>query len=127
MMYGILADAVVLLHFAFILFVLLGGILVLKWRWLAWLHVPAFVWGVLIEFAGWWCPLTPLENWLRRAGGAAGYSTGFIEHYILPVIYPSALTREIQFVLGGGVLLINVVIYIVVLRRLVRDKARDHS
>lgn len=117
MTYRILADGVVLLHFTFILFVLFGGLIVLKWRWVGWLHIPAFVWGVLIEFAGWWCPLTPLENWLRREGGAASYPTGFIEHYILPVIYPSALTREIQFVLGAVVLVINVVIYSVVLRR----------
>ena len=119
MIYRMLADGVVLLHFAFILFVLFGGLIVLKRRWVAYLHVPAFVWGVLIEFAGWWCPLTPIENWLRCEGGAAGYPTGFIEHYIMPVIYPSELTREIQIVLGGVVLIINVVIYGVVLRRVI--------
>ncbi|UCH85599.1 MAG: DUF2784 domain-containing protein [Candidatus Latescibacterota bacterium] len=119
MIYRLLADAVVLIHLAFIIFVLFGGFLVLKWRRVAWFHIPAFVWGVLLEFAGWWCPLTPLENWLRRTGGSAGYPTGFIEHYILPVIYPSALTRDIQFVLGTVVLIVNVVIYSIAVRRLV--------
>jgi hypothetical protein len=117
MIYRIFADAVVLVHFAFILFVLFGGLAVLKRRWIAWLHIPAFIWGVLIEFAGWWCPLTPLENWLRREGGASGYPTGFIEHYILPVIYPSALTREIQIILGSVVLVLNVLIYTIAVRR----------
>ncbi|MEJ2720236.1 MAG: DUF2784 domain-containing protein [bacterium] len=118
MIYRVLADGVVLVHLAFILFVILGGVLVVKWKWLAWIHIPAFVWGVLIEFAGWWCPLTPLENWLRESGDAARYQTGFVEHYILPVIYPTALTREIQFVLGGIVLIINLAIYGIVFRRM---------
>jgi hypothetical protein len=123
MIYRVLADTVVFLHFTFILFVVLGGILVLNWRWLAWLHIPAFVWGVLVELAGWWCPLTPIENWLRQSGGGAGYPTGFIEHYILPVIYPSALTREIQLVLGSLVLIINVINYTIVVRRVIGGRA----
>jgi len=105
------ADLVVLLHLAFILFVVLGGFFALKWRWLAWLHVPAVIWGALIVFTGWICPLTPLENLLRRASGSRGYASDFIEHYILPQIYPADLTREIQFALGLGVVVLNALVY----------------
>ena len=111
MLSGIAADGVALLHFAFILFVVLGGFLVLRFRKLAWLHVPAAVWGAAIEFTGWICPLTPLENALRRAGGSAGYADGFIGHYLLPIIYPPGLTRDIQFALALGVVFVNAVIY----------------
>jgi hypothetical protein len=109
--YGFLADLVVGLHFAFVLFVVLGGLLVLRWRRLAYVHVPVAIYGALIEFAGWVCPLTPLEKMFRERAGEAGYQGGFIEHYILPVLYPSALTREIQIVLGSAVLVINLLIY----------------
>lgn len=105
------ADLVVLLHFAFILFVVLGGFFALKWRWLAWLHVPAVLWGVWIEFSGGICPLTPLENLLRQAGGEQGYSGDFIARYLLPLIYPADLTREVQFVLGLGLVILNVLVY----------------
>jgi hypothetical protein len=115
--YGTLAEAVVAVHFAFVLFVLFGGLLVLRWRWVMWLHLPAAVWGALIEFAGWVCPLTPLEKWLRREGNLAGYEGGFIEHYILPVLYPQALTRNVQLALGTGVVLLNLLVYWRVLRR----------
>jgi hypothetical protein len=111
MTYRTLADLVVGLHFLFVLFVVLGGLLVLRWRWMAYLHIPAAVWGAAIEFAGWICPLTPLEHWLRRRAGDAAYSGGFIEHYILPLLYPSALTRNIQLLLGTFVILANVGIY----------------
>lgn len=112
------ADLVVLLHFAFILFVVLGGLLVLRWPKLAWLHLPAAAWGAAIELAGGLCPLTPLENALRRAAGEAGYGGGFIEHYLLPIIYPAALTRDIQLVLGLAVLFLNLAVYAwIVLRR----------
>lgn len=111
MSHEIAADLVVLLHFAFILFVVLGGFFALKWRRLAWVHVPAALWGALIEFTGWICPLTPLENLLRKAGGAQGYASGFIEYYLLPLIYPAELTREIQLALGLGVLLLNGLVY----------------
>lgn len=93
------------------IFVVLGGLLVLRWRWVMWLHLPAAVWGALIEFAGWICPLTPLEKWLRREGGLGGYQGGFVEHYILPLLYPSALTRTVQLVLGAGVIVVNLLIY----------------
>lgn len=115
--YGVLADAVVVVHFAFVLFVLLGGLLVLRWRWVIWLHLPAATWGALIEFAGWTCPLTPLEKWLRREGSLGGYEGGFVEHYILPVLYPQTLTRNIQLVLGIIVVLLNLFVYWRVFRR----------
>ena len=91
-----MADLVVVVHFLFVLFVVLGGLLVLRWPRVAYFHVPAAVWGAAIELGGWICPLTPLENSLRQQAGGTGYSGGFIEHYILPVLYPSALTRDIQ-------------------------------
>ncbi|UCG53744.1 MAG: DUF2784 domain-containing protein [Candidatus Latescibacterota bacterium] len=120
MLYRLLADALVVTHFVFILFVLFGGLLVFKWKRFAWIHIPVIIWGVLIEYVGWWCPLTPLENWLRENGGDVPYRVSFIEHYLLPVIYPTALTREVQFVLGSTVLLVNVVIYGLVWRRSLR-------
>ena len=111
MSYRLMADIVVVTHFAFTIFVLLGGILTIWWRKVVWLHIPAAVWGALIEFAGWICPLTPLENWLRVKGGEAGYPGGFVEEYVLPVIYPAGLTREIQIILGIFVITVNLVIY----------------
>ena len=93
------------------IFVVLGGLLVLRRRWVMWLHLPAAAWGALIEFAGCICPLTPLEKWLRREGGLGGYQGGFVEHYILPLLYPSALTRTVQLVLGAGVIVVNLLIY----------------
>jgi hypothetical protein len=117
MVYRILADLVVLTHLAFILFVLFGGLLVLRWHWIFWAHIPAAGWGFMIEITGRICPLTPLENWLRNLGGAAGYTGGFVERYLIPVIYPAELTREIQLVLGGIVVLVNLAVYIAVWRR----------
>jgi hypothetical protein len=101
----------------FVLFVVLGGLLVLRWPRLAYLHLPAATWGVLIEFAGWVCPLTPLEQWLRLKAGEQGYSGSFIEHYVLPLLYPSALTRTIQVALGAVVIAVNLAIYGYLLRR----------
>jgi len=117
LIYRALADLVLVVHLAFVLFVVLGGLLVLRWPRLAWLHVPAAVWGVLIEYTGWICPLTPLENSLRERGGGAGYSGGFIEHYIQPVLYPAGLTRGTQIVLGSLALLVNLTAYGVVIAR----------
>jgi hypothetical protein len=115
--YRIAADLLVVAHALFVVFVVLGGLLVLRWPRLAWLHLPVAVWGALIEFSGWICPLTPLENRFRRAGGEAGYSGGFIDHYIVPVLYPQGLTRGWSVVLGGAVVLINVAIYTRLLTR----------
>lgn len=111
MIYGLAADLVALLHLAFVLFVVLGGLLLARWPRLVWLHVPAVIWGVLIELAGWICPLTPLEIQLRSWAGESGYRGGFIEHYLLPLLYPSGLTRSVQIVLGIGAAVLNLVIY----------------
>jgi hypothetical protein len=111
MAYGILADLVVVAHLGFVLFVALGGVLVWRWRPALYVHLPAAVWGVLIEFAGWTCPLTPLENWLRQLGTEAGYTGGFIEHYLLALLYPAGLTRNMQITLGAVVLAVNLLLY----------------
>jgi hypothetical protein len=117
LIYRALADLVLVVHLAFVVFVVLGGFLVLRWRWVAWLHVPTAIWGVLIEYAAWICPLTPLENTLRQRGGQPGYHGSFIEHYILPVLYPGALTRTTQIVLGSVALLVNLIAYGLVIAR----------
>jgi uncharacterized protein DUF2784 len=122
-----LPDLVVGVHFLFVLFVVLGGFLVLRWPSLAYLHVPAAVWGAWIEFTGRICPLTPLENSLRGRAGEAGYQGGFIEHYILPVLYPSALTRDVQVLLGAIVVGLNLAIYTYLLRRKSRESNPLHS
>jgi len=124
MYYRTLADLVLVLHLGFILFVVLGALLVLRWPRLIWLHLPVAAWGALIEFGGWICPLTPLENSLRARGGQAGYAGGFIEHYLVPLIYPGTLTRGIQLALGAFVILLNVALYTVVLRRRTLTGAR---
>jgi len=111
MIFRWLADGVALVHAAFVAFVVIGGLLVLRWPRLAWLHVPAAVWGVLIEYGGWICPLTPLENALRARAGQAGYAGGFVEHYVLRVLYPAGLTREVQWVIGTLVLVLNGLVY----------------
>ena len=121
--YGRLAELVVVLHFCFVLFVLFGGVLALRWPKMVWIHLPAAAWGALISFAGWVCPLTPLEKWLRRQGGAAGYEGGFVEHYILPVLYPRGLTHEVQIALGLIVIFLNVLVYRHVYRQFRRRKA----
>jgi hypothetical protein len=117
MLYRLAADAVLVLHLAFVVFVLLGGFLVLRWRKLAWAHLPAVAWGALIEFSGWICPLTPLEIALRRAAGDAAYAGDFVEHYIVALLYPESLTRDVQVALGIFVVLLNAVIYAAVLQQ----------
>jgi Protein of Unknown function (DUF2784) len=109
--YGFLADFVVGAHFLFVLFVVLGGFLALRWPRVIYFHLPAAAWGALVELWGWICPLTPLEKWLRRQGGLAGYQGGFIEHYILPVLYPAGLTRGVQLVLAAVVVTVNLLVY----------------
>jgi Protein of Unknown function (DUF2784) len=111
MAYRLLADAIVLLHLAFVAFVLLGGFLVLRWRRSIWIHGPAVLWGAVVEWSGWACPLTPLENWLRLKGQARDYAGGFVEHYVVSVLYPEALTPAIQVVLGGLVIVVNLLVY----------------
>jgi hypothetical protein len=114
---GLLADVLVVIHFGFVVFVVLGGLLVLRWPAIAWLHVPAAIWGAWIELAGWICPLTPLENQLRVEAGQVGYQTSFVERYILPVLYPAGLTREVQWVLAVVVIAVNAGLYTRVWRR----------
>ena len=117
MLISLAADLLVALHLIFILFVVLGGLLVLRWRWLVWLHLPAVAWGALVEFNSWVCPLTPLENHLRELAGEAGYTHSFVEQYIAPIVYPIGLTPHIQIYLGVGVIVINILIYAIVFRR----------
>jgi hypothetical protein len=118
----ILAGAVVAVHLAFVLFVALGGLLVWRWRRLAWAHLPAVAWGVWIELSGGVCPLTPLENHLRRVGGETAYGGDFVGHYLLPMLYPEGLSRGVQAMLAAGVLALNVVVYgrLMLLRRRAR-------
>lgn len=110
-MYPLLADLVLIVHLAFVVFVLCGGLLVLRWRWIAWLHVPAIAWGAFVEFRGWICPLTPLENWLRAQGGDISYRSDFVAQYLLPVLYPGDLTRDLQLLLGAVVIVLNAAVY----------------
>ena len=111
MLYRCLADAVLLVHLAFVVFVVAGGLLALRWPRAAWLHVPAALWGAIVEWSGTVCPLTPLEVTLRRWGGEAGYGGGFVEHHVLPLLYPASLTRGVQLMLGTLVLAINGLVY----------------
>lgn len=127
MLYLLLADLTVVVHLAFVVFVVVGGLLVLRWRWVAWIHVPAAVWGALIEFQGWVCPLTPLEVKLRDMGGEAGYEGGFVENYLLPVLYPGDLTRRHQVILGILVVLLNLAVYGVVAWRARRTPGRRET
>jgi hypothetical protein len=121
-MLNLLGDLVVVLHFAFIVFVVFGGLLVMRWPRIAWLHLPAVVWGGVVEGFGWICPLTYLENDLLAAAGRPGYEGDFIARHLLPLIYPAALTREIQVAIGVGVVLLNAIVYAIVL---VRKRKKD--
>lgn len=117
MVFRWLADVVVVVHGLFVAFVILGSFLALRWRWIVWLHIPAAMWGVLIEYAGWICPLTPLENYLRARAGESSYSGDFIQHYLLGAIYPHGLTRTTQLVLGSIALLVNLIGYGLLIRK----------
>jgi hypothetical protein len=112
----VLADLILLFHLTFILFVVAGGLLALRWRWAPVFHLPAALWGVFIELSGGICPLTPLENALRRAAGSSGYPGGFIEHYLLPLVYPGSLSHPVQLLLAGLVVVANGLVYLAVLR-----------
>jgi hypothetical protein len=115
--YATLASLVLAVHLAFVLFVVAGGLLALRWPRVAWVHLPAAAWGAGIEFAGGICPLTPLENRLRELAGQAGYDGGFIEHYLLAWLYPDGLTPQVQVGLGLAVVVVNVAVYATVWRR----------
>lgn len=121
MLYQLVADFIVLLHFAFIVFVLAGGLLVFKWRWVIWLHVPAATWGALIAMVGWICPLTPIENSLRQASSGEVYAGGFIDRYLAPLIYPAGFTDEIATATGIVVIAINLLVYSIFLIRRIRE------
>lgn len=123
MIYRLLADLILVLHLAFIVFVVAGGLLALRWRWAPLVHLPAAFWGAFIVATGGICPLTPLENMLRRAAGEAGYPGGFIENYLLAIIYPAGLTPQIQLILAVLVIVANVLAYSIVRRR--RRKRRS--
>ena len=125
MWYRALAVLVLVAHFAFILFVAFGGFLAWRWPRVAWVHVPVAVYGAVVEFLGFICPLTPLEVSLRQRGGEAGYEGGFIEHYITAAIYPSGLTRQAQLILGVLVLTLNIVVYAVRWSRHSKLRERD--
>lgn len=124
MVYSFLADLFVIFHFVFILFVVFGGLFVFKWPRVGYLHIPAAVWGGLIEIQGWLCPLTPIENRLRQAAGTTTYKDGFIEHHLIPVIYPTELTQEDQLFLGLSVFILNGIVYIWVIIRMLQKKRR---
>ena len=111
MWYSWLADLTLCIHVSFVLFVIFGGLLVLRWWWIAWLHLPAAAWGAFVEFTGWICPLTPLENWLRAQGSEISSRSDFIAQYLLPVLYPGDLTQDIQLLLGTGVVVLNTAMY----------------
>lgn len=125
MIYRILADITLAVHLGFILFVVLGGLLVAwKW-WVIWIHIPTALWGALITFFTWTCPLTPIENHFRRLGGEAGYTGGFIEHYLISVIYPQGIGDAGWIAIGVGVVLVNLLIYGWILRRRHRRRTSD--
>jgi hypothetical protein len=111
MIAGFTADMIVLVHLGFIVFVALGGFLVIKWHNIAFLHIPCALWGVLIAFGGWICPLTPLEMHFRKLAGIAGYDGGFIDHYVMPIVYPAGLTRGMQIAFGVTILAVNLLVY----------------
>lgn len=119
------ADLLVVVHFAFIAFVVLGGLLVLKWGRVSILHIPCVLWGVLIELGGWVCPLTPLENYFQEAAGDVGYNGGFIDQYVMPLVYPEGLTRGMQISLGVMILALNLCVYGLVLMRRANRKERN--
>ncbi len=122
MLYHLLANTLVVVHLAFVGFVMLGGLLVLRWPRVMWAHLPAALWGTIIEFGGFVCPLTPLENYFRQQAGLVEYQTGFVERYLLPVLYPAQITRSVQIVLGIGVITINLCVYAWILHRWKRRK-----
>lgn len=122
--YGLLAGSFLALHFAFILFALFGGLVAIRYPGASWLHLPALFWGLAVEWADWTCPLTPLENALRQRAGQPGYAGGFIEHWIMELLYPQGLTPEMRYALGLVLAALNVAVYTHVISS--RRKARRH-
>ena len=124
-MYSLLAYLALIVHLGFVIFVLCGGLLVLRWPRIVWLHLPAATWGAVVELTGWICPLTPLENWLREQDGETPYSSDFVAQYLLPVLYPGDLTRGLQLLLGIGVIVLNAAVYWWLWRTQVRGVSRN--
>jgi len=122
-LYKLLADVLVVAHFAFIAFVVAGGVLVIYRPRVSWVHLPAALWGALVEFTGWICPLTPLENYFRSLAGGASYSGDFVAQYLLFLIYPENLTREVQFALGFFVVIVNVIFYTLAIKKYPSNRA----
>ena len=127
MIYSFLADLLVVFHLVFILYVIAGALLIFKWPKTLWLHLPSCFWGMTVEFTGWICPLTPWEIQLRRLAGEEGYTGSFIEQYLIPIIYPIGLTREVQMVLGGTVLIVNLSLYTLILIKRRKRKTLENS
>ena len=127
MIYSFLADLLVVFHLVFILYVIAGALLIFKWPKTLWLHLPSCFWGMTVEFTGWICPLTPWEIQLRRLAGEEGYTESFIAHYLIPIIYPSGLTPEVQMVLGGTVLIVNLSLYTLNLIKKRKRKTQENS
>ena len=127
MIYSFLADLLVVFHLVFILYVIAGALLIFKWPKTLWFHLPSCFWGMTVEFTGWICPLTPWEIRLRRLAGEEGYSGSFIEHYLIPIIYPSGLTRAVQMLLGGTVLIVNLSLYTLILIKRRNRKTPENS
>ncbi len=111
MVFSLLADLALLLHAGFVLFVLFGGLLIVKWPRVRWAHLPAVAWGAIVELTGWICPLTPLESWLRRQGGDASFEEDFLQRYLLVLLYPDGFERETQIALGVIVVVLNLAVY----------------
>lgn len=122
MFLSLLADAMLLLHLVFIVFVILGALLVFQRQWIAWIHLPMVLWASIVNLMHWYCPLTPLENYFRIAAGQAGYEGGFIAHYLLPIVYPQGMSYDFGVVVGVGVFIWNAVIYSLVIYRVRREK-----
>jgi len=122
MLYQLLANAVIIIHVGFVAFVVLGGFLAWRWQRVAWLHIPTALYGVTIEFVGWVCPLTPLENHFRGLAGRSGYTGGFVEHYIIPVLYPTDWTVSLRVILGTLVLFVNALAYGVYFWRIAKSR-----
>ena len=127
MIYSFLADLLVVFHLVFILYVIAGALLIFKWPKTLWLHLPSCFWGMTVEFIGWICPLTTWEIQLRRLAGEEGYTRSFIEHYLIPIIYPSGLNREIQMLMGSIVLIVNLSLYTLILIKRRKRKTPENS
>jgi hypothetical protein len=125
MYYRLASDSVLLLHMAFILFVLFGGMLTVWWRWIPFIHIPAAAWGFFVEVTAHVCPLTYWENYFLIKAGQSGYPDSFVEYYLLDILYPSGLTREIQLVLAGVVVIVNITVYVWLFFRLRVGHTKD--